>query len=67
MNLYLVSAAHWGTEFNLVEAVSEEEAIRIAYPHGTGFRHPTAERIDLTGTPGIRWSYEYSPDSPRDD
>lgn len=67
MNLYLVTATGWGTGFDLVEADSEEEAMQVACPHRTGLYTPAVVLIELRGMPGVRWSYEYSPDSERDE
>jgi len=64
LNLYLVTNSGWSQSFDLVEAESEEAAIRLAHPRGTGLYTPTVERIQLTGATGILWSYEHEPDSP---
>jgi hypothetical protein len=63
MNLYMVRSTGWGLEYALVEAASEEDAVTVA-GIGTPLYPPEVERIDLQSAPGIRWSYEHSPDTP---
>jgi hypothetical protein len=50
---------------NLVEARSPQEASEIANPYNDA-RSVDVTLIELLGTPGIRWSEEESPDSPRE-
>ena len=38
----------------------------VACPNRTGLYTPNVELIVLKSEPGIRWSYEYCPDSERD-
>jgi hypothetical protein len=83
MKLFLVTTnSRSSYSRNLVEAESEELAVRIIHPnctcavprapslhcpdHGDLQRTTDVERIELRGTPGIRWCEEESPDSPRE-
>ena len=41
--------------------------MQVACPHRKGLYTPEVELIELRGRAGVRWSYEYSPDSERDE
>jgi hypothetical protein len=51
MNLYMVSRSGWGIDYVLVEASSEEEAVKASGLASSPLYPPEVERIDLQGRP----------------
>ena len=71
MKLFIVYyRASWGRSTTLVEAESQEDAVRVAGHDGERFQYRiTVEPVELKGAPGVRWCVEESPDladSPRE-
>jgi hypothetical protein len=68
LRVFLIEEQTWGTNLHVVRAEDESAAIRLAFPHDGSFKR-TLEVTELApdGTPAILYSYEDSPDTPRDD
>ncbi len=62
MALYIIRRHAWGTYIDLVRADTIDEARKV----GHAYERDEVEEIPDSGAPAILWSYEYSPDSPRD-
>ena len=63
MKLWMVAGEGWGVEFNIVRAATRDDAIAVAKAIKS---HVEVTELDPNGQEAILWSYDHSPDSPRD-
>jgi hypothetical protein len=60
----MVQTFGWGLSLSLVWAENEEDAKKVVYPNGCSFELEVTELEAKEN--GILWSYDSSPDSPRE-